>query len=318
MDSIELTDDKGSVLQALGHQKGYLERKKDGDISVFGNITLSKEHLLKTIEAVKEWYSSEGKQISEFLDAYQICGKDTQGTVDFTGYCILVVDVRRSRDSIYKYPIYKRQEENLFAERRTEEKEASEDQELQITWTSSLIDIFHMQIEGSGFIEYPDGSREMLVYYGDYVYDPEHMSKYLIEKDIFAEEDMSSGKIMKWISENPDSLDNMLAINPADIFYIKGKDIPVGVRSIPLTEGVSLAVDTSHIPVGSILLAEIPVTDKQGNVTKEFHLLFAQDTGKSIKGPGIADLYFGVGTENGKKARVFHAEGKLWLLLAKD
>jgi len=315
--SVEIAVNKNFVKKVIKDNKEYLGKRKDYEKKIYGNIYLSNDHLLKTIEAVEEWTNSQGSNISEYLDAYMISGRDTQGTVDFSGYFIPVIKVSNFRDSVYKYPIYKQPEVELCIDEKAAGQDTSVVTGLQVAWASSLIDIFHMQIEGAGFIEFPDGEKEMLVYYGDYVYSPEYLSKYLIEKGIFTAEDMSSGKIMKWISENPDSLNKVLAIDPADIFFIRSRNIPVGIGSVILTEGFSVAVDTSHIPAGSVLLAEIVMTDEQGNKKKDLRLLFVQDTGKSVKGPGMADMFFGVGAESGKKARMFHAEGRLWLLAAK-
>ncbi|MEL0625210.1 3D domain-containing protein, partial [Marinomonas arenicola] len=52
------------------------------------------------------------------------------------------------------------------------------------------------------------------------------------------------------------------------------------------------------IPLGSILLGEMPKLDQQGNqIGHEFRLLLAQDKAAEIKGPGHIDWYQGIGDE---------------------
>ena len=81
---------------------------------------------------------------------------------------------------------------------------------------------------------------------------------------------------------------------------------------------VSIAVDPAFIPLGSVVLAEIPRLNEQGQfLGHQLTLLVAQDTGGAIRGPGHVDLYMGAGLEAQRKASAMHHYGRLWLLKEK-
>lgn len=98
--------------------------------------------------------------------------------------------------------------------------------------------------------------------------------------------------------------------------FDKVKTGPKGTLSTEVAPEVSIAVDPSIIPLGSVLLAEIPLINDQGAfVGHDYRLLIAQDTGGAIKGPGHVDLFMGTGPEAQAKASHLHHYGRLWLLL---
>ena len=93
----------------------------------------------------------------------------------------------------------------------------------------------------------------------------------------------------------------------------------MGAANVPLTPLYSAAVDPSVIPLGSILLAQVPKLDAYGNLMgHEFRLLLAQDKGGAIKGAGHIDWYQGIGEEAHFHAGQLKHFGKVWLLLPKN
>ena len=111
-------------------------------------------------------------------------------------------------------------------------------------------------------------------------------------------------------------IDSVLFANPSYVFFEPAQSRPKGAGLVPLTSMHSIAVDTRYIPLGSVLLATVPVINKRNQVIRhEYKLLVAQDVGGAIKGPGHVDLYTGIGTAARRKASALHHYGKLWLLL---
>lgn len=102
-------------------------------------------------------------------------------------------------------------------------------------------------------------------------------------------------------------------------FYWSKKSAPVGAGSVFLTPKYSVAVDNRYIPLGSVMLALVPIIDERGRFQHhEFQFLFAQDTGGAIKGTGRIDWYMGAGEEAYRKARYVSHYGKVWVLKLKD
>ena len=92
----------------------------------------------------------------------------------------------------------------------------------------------------------------------------------------------------------------------------------VGAGLVQLLAEYSIAVDKRFIPLGSCLLARVPIIERNKVTHHEYRLLLAQDIGGAIKGPGRIDLYTGIGEQARRKASALHHYGNLWLLLPKD
>jgi membrane-bound lytic murein transglycosylase A len=81
---------------------------------------------------------------------------------------------------------------------------------------------------------------------------------------------------------------------------------------------VSVAVDRRYIPLGSTLLAAVPVLDENNNfIGHEYRILTAQDVGGAIKGKGRMDFFCGTGEAGKKRSGALNHYGKVWLLLPK-
>ena len=105
--------------------------------------------------------------------------------------------------------------------------------------------------------------------------------------------------------------------NPAYIFFRRLPGLaadagPQGSLGVPLTPGRSLAVDPAFIPLGApVFLATRDPLDG-----RPIHrLMLAQDTGRAIRGPARADLFWGWGAAAAARAGPMQEAGELFLLL---
>jgi membrane-bound lytic murein transglycosylase A len=102
------------------------------------------------------------------------------------------------------------------------------------------------------------------------------------------------------------------------VFFKKINKEVLGSGSFPLTAGYSAAIDPNFIPIGAVLLAELPICDKAGNVVGYRHqIIFAQDRGGAIKTTKRMDLYCGIGKKGLDAAKRVNSYGRLWLMLPK-
>ncbi len=102
-----------------------------------------------------------------------------------------------------------------------------------------------------------------------------------------------------------------------NLFFEK-KGAPSGAGLVPLTAFHTIAVDPNYIPLGSCLLAAVPILDKRGRfIRHEFRILLAQDKGGAVKKMHV-DLYFGVGSKAYDKASLMKHYGRLWLIKLKQ
>jgi membrane-bound lytic murein transglycosylase A len=125
--------------------------------------------------------------------------------------------------------------------------------------------------------------------------------------------------IKKYLRQNPDQMEEVLFANPSYTFFRPTRSAVKGAAGVPLVEGVSIAADPDYFPLGSVVLASVPVYNKKGKIIDhEFKILLPQDTGAAINGPGHVDIYTGVGTRAKRAASAYHHYGNMWILLPKD
>lgn len=187
-----------------------------------------------------------------------------------------------------------------------------------IAWAEDPVDLFFLQIQGSGRIELPDGEHIRIGYADQNGYPYKSIGKLLVERGEIKLEEASMQSIKAWGKNNPDQLPELLESNPSYVFFRElpdGLDGPLGSLGVPLTPGRSIAVDARFIPLGApvFLSTTYPLTSQPMN-----RLVMAQDTGGAINGAVRADLFWGFGDDAGEQAGKMRQNGRLWVLLPKD
>ena len=97
-------------------------------------------------------------------------------------------------------------------------------------------------------------------------------------------------------------------------FKINEKEGPLGSLGVPLTPKRSLAVDEEHIKLGIPLWLDTVAP----NGEKIQRIVFAQDTGKAIKGKIRGDFFWGFGENAFENAGKMKSKGTYYLLLPKE
>lgn len=187
-----------------------------------------------------------------------------------------------------------------------------------IAWAEDPVDLFFLQIQGSGRIELPDGSHLRVGYADQNGHPYVSIGKLLVERGELKLEEASMQGIKNWGAKNPDKLAELLAANPSYVFFRElpnGLAGPLGALGVPLTGGRSIAVDPRFIPLG----APVFLATTQPNSTVPLNrLVMAQDTGGAIRGGVRADFFWGFGDAAGEQAGRMKQRGRMWVLLPRD
>ena len=187
-----------------------------------------------------------------------------------------------------------------------------------IAWAEDPIDLFFLQVQGSGRIELPDGSHIRVGYADQNGHPYQSIGKLLVERGELKLEQASMQGIKNWGAKNPDRLPDLLASNPSFVFFRELSDNlpgPLGALGVPLTGGRSIAVDPRFIPLGApVFLA----TSQPNSALPLNKLVMAQDTGSAIRGGVRADFFWGFGDKAGELAGRMKQRGRMWVLLPKD
>ncbi|MEM9885585.1 MAG: MltA domain-containing protein [Bacteroidota bacterium] len=310
------------TLSGLHRQRRLLRKTKRPYNQKVGNLTINHSQLMQTVDALERWQHLIPIGIEEELEAHQIWGKDRKGNVKFTAYFSPVVQVSKRKTTLYKYPIRSKPKgfSGRLPSRSAIEVGALDTVTQHLAYAASKTDIYYMQLQGSAYVQYRNGKRELFSYAGDNNHPYRSVELYLAANSKrFKIGDVSMEGVKSYLMRNPLLVDSVLNQNPSYTFFRKSKSAVMGAGLVPLEDNISVAVDPRYIPLGSCLLASVPVLDEKDNVIRhEYRILFAQDTGGAIKGAGRVDIYFGVGGEAQKRANNFNAYGRLWLLLPKQ
>lgn len=309
------------LIRAIRHQKKMLERqRRGGKYHNIGGLKFSKRDLERTAEAMENWCSAAFVPPSEYFTAYQVGGKDGRGNVLFTAYFAPELDVSKTRTGEYKYPIYARPKDvSSFPTRRQIYKDgALKGKGLELAYAKSMLDIQQMQLQGSGYVRFQDGTRRLLSYDGSNLHRRRSIQRYFKETYADKPHGITLRTIAKFIEKNPGKADEIIFHNPSCVFFtMKTKhNQVVGSGYVPLSEHISVASDKKFIPTGACLLADKPVPYKK-HTEHEMSVMLAQDVGGAIRGPGRIDIYTGVG-KVGAPAPGLKNYGRMWLLLAKS
>jgi membrane-bound lytic murein transglycosylase A len=280
----------------------------------------------------------------ELFQPYQVLnGAAEEGL--FTGYYEPTLQGRRRRSARYATPLYRRpgdivtvdlgkfrpelEGQRLAGRLRGKELEPYPDRlaidqgalakrGLELLWVEDPIDAFFLHIQGSGRVELEGGDTLRVGYAGQNGRPYVAIGRELVTRGALPLEEVSMQSIRRWLEENPDQRDEVLAANPSYVFFRLLKESgPVGSQGVVLTPGRSLAVDRRFLPLGAPfwLDATMPALTPEAGDEPLRRLVVAQDTGGAIRGPVRGDVFWGPGPEAAERAGRMKHPGRLWLLL---
>ena len=144
----------------------------------------------------------------------------------------------------------------------------------------------------------------------------------MIERGFLGREEMSMQAIRRYLTENPEVLDDVLNYNPSYVFFRQVENGPLGSLGILLTPGRSIALDFRIFPKGALgfISTQKPFFNDQGDIigwTRFSRFVLNQDSGGAIKGAGRADIFCGRGIRAELTAGHLQHEGDLYLLIKK-
>ena len=176
------------------------------------------------------------------------------------------------------------------------------------------MDVFFLQIQGSGRVRLPDGSKIRVGYGGRNGHDYRSVGTEMVRRGLFQSHQVSAATIRNWVRQNPEEGAELLRHNPSYIFFrevtaVPSSDGPLGAMNRSVTAMRSIAVDPDYVPLGVPVWIE---TDGQSPLRR---LMIAQDTGSAIKGAQRADIFFGTGDEAGRAAGRVRDPGRMIVLL---
>ena len=324
--------DIDSLSLAIESDLQYLNQLKDDTLFTYGPDKFPAEHVRESLKTFLSIFkqSSDSKKFNQYLRKkfylYKAAGFWGSKKVLFTGYFEPIFDGSLERDSMHRYPIYRRPDNLLtihlglfrpalsgqrimariqgnslvpyYTRKDIMERKILEKKNLEIAWLKDPLDVAILQIQGSGMIKLPTGEIIRAGYSASNGHPYKSIGRYMIDNGYITADNLSLQTIRSYIKQNPDIKDEILNYNPSYVFFRLLESGPLGNIGVPLTPGRSLAVDDRLFPKGALVYirCQKPIMGKDGNITGWVpfsRFLLNQDTGGVIKGTGRADIFWG-------------------------
>lgn len=239
-----------------------------------------------------------------------------------------VLDLVRFRDSLkYRTIVYRMQNGQLIPYHTREEimeQGVLKGKAKIIAWMQDPIDLFFLQVQGSGILETPSGKRMKVGYAGSNGRAYSSIGKLLVQDGKLVLEEVSMGRIREYLNNHPQELKRVLYHNRSYTFFdiTESDEHPRGSLNVPLTPHRSIALDVTLFPKGSLgyLAADKPYFNERmayQGVKPFSRFVLAQDTGGAIKGTDRVDVFWGSGPLAEKSAGVMRTFGNLYFIIGK-
>ena len=183
---------------------------------------------------------------------------------------------------------------------------------LELAWAKDPVDLFFLEIQGSGRIHFDDGTVMRVGYAGQNGREYVAIGRLLRDRGILPPGGANMQAIKDWIRANPDQGRALMRENLSYIFFkeLTGPG-PLGAMNVPVTPRATVATDPNYVPLGAPIYlhkADRPEIDGPW---------VAQDTGGAIKGPNRFDTFWGAGPEAVATAGGMSATGEALILVPK-
>jgi membrane-bound lytic murein transglycosylase A len=283
--------------------------------------------------ALKAWFESQ-------MQPWQLVNPDGSREGLITGYYEPILKGSRSQKKPYLYPIYgvppdlidvelgelypelkhmrlrgRIEGRKLVPYYSRADWDKSRQDEGVLLWADDALEVFFMQIQGSGQVQLDDGSRVRVNYADQNGHPYRSIGRWLVDQGEIKLEQASMQGIRAWLREHPKRMQELLNANPSYVFFRElalDSESPPGALGLPLTAERSIAVDPKYTPLGVPVWLATTYPNSEQPLTR---LMLAQDTGGAIRGVVRADFFWGSGHDAGAQAGKMRQKGQMWTLL---
>ncbi len=178
-----------------------------------------------------------------------------------------------------------------------------------IAWAADEIELFFLQVQGSGRLRLADGSVMRIGYAGQNGRDYTGIGALMRDRGLVVPGQLSMQGIMAWLRAHPDQAPGILNENKSWVFFreITGPG-PIGALNAPVTPRGTVAADPAYVPLGAPVWLDLDRPEADG-------LWIAQDTGGAIKGANRFDTFWGAGDEARRIAGGMSGRGVAYILV---
>lgn len=329
------TDDEGlaGLQEAIKGSLSYLNRAKQDKRYTFDAEEYSAFEIagsLREFSALIERHRGDeealNRAIREDFNVFVAAGRQSKGDMFFTGYYIPVLQGSYRKSGRYRYPVHTPPKSAKGRNGSFSHEEiasgALDGKGLELVWVDDRLDLFFLQVQGSGIVELESGGTIYLGYAATNGHPYRAVGKLLIDEGKIARADISMQTIREYLKKHPEEMDRVLFYNPSYVFFKETGKVGIGSLGCSLVDGRAVAMDKNIFPKGALAFVETtkPELDGKGEIVRWVpfsRFVLNQDTGGAIKGPGRADFFWGKGKYAEVAAGCMKQEGRLFFLVKK-
>ena len=166
---------------------------------------------------------------------------------------------------------------------------------LEIAWARDAVEVFFLQVQGSGRLRAPDGTVMRIGYAGQNGWPYTGIGGVMRDQGLVGsgpgQYPGSMQGIMQYIHDRPVEGDALMRRNQSWVFFreLTG-DGPLGALGVPVRAHASVAADPKFVPLGAPVWLGLDRREANG-------MWVAQDTGGAIKGANRFDTFWGAGDQ---------------------
>ena len=120
-----------------------------------------------------------------------------------------------------------------------------------IAWAADPVEMFFLQIQGSGRLRLPDGGVMVVGYDSQNGRDYVGIGALLKQRGLLGSYPASMQGIMDWLRAHPAQGQAIMDENKSFVFFRELPGAPVGALGVPVAGGTSAAVDPKFVPLGA-------------------------------------------------------------------
>jgi membrane-bound lytic murein transglycosylase A len=185
---------------------------------------------------------------------------------------------------------------------------------LEVAWVADPVELFFLQVQGSGRLRAPDGTVIRIGFAGQNGHPYTGIGSVMRQRGLVGPGTpyaTSMQGLMQFIRENPDQGRAIMRENRSWVFFaVQTGDGPLGSLEVPVRARSSVATDPTYVPLGAPVWLDLDRNEADG-------MWIAQDIGGAIKGVNRFDTFWGAGEDARVMAGGMSARGAALIFVPK-
>jgi membrane-bound lytic murein transglycosylase A len=331
--------DRASLVAAVDESVRYFARLPEERPLAFGTTTRTAGEMRAAMEALAAFLArgpSATELAAELRRRFTVYRATPPGGVLFTGYYLPTLPARATRDAAFRVPVLGRPPDLVTAAladlgapcgcreqvvgrvvgstlapyfTRAEIEAGAVRSAPVLAWVDDPVGLFFLQIQGSGVLVFPDGTRRTIGFAASNGRPYTSIGRVLVDRGEMALDGASMAGIREWLRSHREQESALLQANARYVFFRALDGPPVGSLGVAVTPGRTIATDAAVFPPGALAFVTVPEPTSGTGLSR---FVLNQDAGAAIRGPGRVDVYFGDGEDAASVAGRLRSHGDLY------